>query len=90
MCFDPHALYSPLMTPADIRRWVQAHRAAEERERDELRRHPTSSAEAIQSALALVALTGRLHGWPPPEDDYTRREHFARIRCWDRLRTALI
>lgn len=78
------------MNAADIRRWVQAHRAAQLRERDELRHHPPSAAEAIQRGLALVALFGRLHGWPAPEDDYTRREQAARIQAWDRLRAALV
>lgn len=78
------------MNAADIRRWVQAHRAAEARVREELRRQPPSAADAIRSALALVALSGRLHGWPAPEDDYTRREHAARIHCWDRLRAVLV
>lgn len=67
------------MTPDDIQRWVRAHRGTEERERVEWRDHPPSSAGAIRSALALVPLTGRLHGWPPPEDAYTRREQAMRL-----------
>ncbi len=78
------------MTPADIRRWVQAQRAGQLREREELRHHPPTPAEAIRDALALVALFGRLHGWPAPEDDYTRREQAARIGAWDRVRAVLL
>ena len=78
------------MTPADIQRWAKAYRAVQEREREELRLHPTSSAMAIKSALALIALNGRLHGWPPAEDEYSRLERVMHIACWDRLRATLL
>ena len=36
----------------------------------------------------LVALFGRLHGWPAPEDDVSRREDARMYDCWYRLRAA--
>jgi hypothetical protein len=74
------------MKPEDLLSWVQSRRAAEERERQELRETGPSSAWAVQSALALVALTGRLHGWPPPEDAVTVREDALARARWDRVR----
>jgi hypothetical protein len=78
------------MTRADIRRWIGDQRAAERRQRQELTRNPSSPADTIREALALVALFGRLHGWPAPEDGCVRRELAARIESWDRLRAALL
>jgi hypothetical protein len=71
-----------------LRRWVQDKRAAEARERLEARSAPPSG-EAIAQALALVALYGRLHGWPAPEDEVTRREDAGLHERWRRLRIAL-
>ncbi len=74
----------------DLRRWVQGHRAAQQREREEAIATGPQPEVAIASALALVALAGRLHGWPIPEDEVDRREDAATRVAWDRLRAALL
>jgi hypothetical protein len=74
------------MIAEDLLRWVESRRAAEERERMETRNAGPSSAEAIQGALALVALTVRLHGWPPLEDPVTLREDAQARERWARVR----
>ena len=77
------------MRSSDLRRWVEGYRAAQERERVEAVAAGPDPEAAIKSALALIALAGRLHGWPPPEDDADRREADAARATWDRLRAAL-
>jgi hypothetical protein len=76
------------MQREDLRRWVDGHRAAQRRERDEAIAAGPQPGAAIGSALALVALAGRLHGWPIAEDQVERREDAAARAAWDRLRAA--
>ena len=78
------------MIASDIRRWVAAHRAAEERERAEMRAAGPRPAEAIARALGLIAMAGRLHGWPVPEDDVSRREDALMYERWASLRATLM
>jgi hypothetical protein len=59
------------------------------RERTEIRPTATSSRDAIAQALALVALYGRLHGWPAGEDEVSLREDAQMYSRWHRLRIAL-
>jgi hypothetical protein len=68
---------------------VAARRAAEARERREQRQGSPAADAAIAGALALIALAGRLHGWPPPEDPVSGREDLEGYRRWARLRAAL-
>jgi len=68
---------------------VASRRAAEARERQEQRQRGPSADAAIAGALALSALAGRLHGWPPPEDPVSRREDPEGYRLWARLHAAL-
>ena len=77
------------MIASEIRRWVASHQAAEARERAEMRAAGPAPAEAIAGALALIALAGRLHGWPLPEDAVSRREDALAYGCWTRLRARL-
>lgn len=76
------------MRPDEIRRWVTARRGAAARERAEVR-HAGAGADSVGAALALVALTGRLHGWPVPDDPVTAREDAAMYERWARLRRRL-
>ena len=78
------------MLREDLRRWVEGHRAAEQRQRDEAMKAGPRPEAAIASALALVALTGRLHGWPVPQSEADRRDDAAVRATWDRLRAALL
>jgi citrate lyase beta subunit len=68
---------------------VAARRAAEAREREEQGQGSPAADAAIAAALALIALAGRLHGWPAPEDPVSRREDLEGYRRWARLRAAL-
>jgi hypothetical protein len=71
------------------RRWVESRRAAARREIAQARREGPRPQWAIASALALVALTGRLHGWPVPETAVDRREDESAWERWARLRRRL-
>lgn len=74
------------MGAEDLKRWIESRRATDARERQEAARQGPSPASAIASALALVALFGRLHGWPAREDEVDRRENEEVRRQWARLR----
>lgn len=76
------------MRPEDARRWVEARRAAEERERQEAR-DQDRRADPIRAAFALIALAGRLQGWPPVEDPTSAREDALAYERWRRLRQRL-
>lgn len=78
--------YTGGMEPEDLRRWVASRRAAEEREKEELRRIGPRPEEAIRGALGLVDLAGYLHGWPLPEDPVTVREDAEVREIWARVR----
>jgi hypothetical protein len=71
------------------RRWIEGRRAAGRREASEERAAGPRPAWAIRSALALVALTGRLHGWPVPETEIDRREDEIVRERWAQLRRRL-
>jgi hypothetical protein len=72
--------------PNELRRWLAGRRAAEEREQQEARRHPLSTAQAVAAALSLFRLNVRLNGWPLVEDPVTRRENAEVQATWQRLR----
>jgi hypothetical protein len=80
-------MYTDFMHPEDLLRWVESRRAAEQREKLEARQAGPDTSGAIRSALALVALTRHLHGWPVPEDPVTLRQDAQVRRQWDRVRT---
>jgi hypothetical protein len=71
-----------------VKRWVAGRQAAAAREREEAR-SSASPRSAMAVALAAIALAGRLHGWPLPEDEATRRDDLRAYQAWARLRTAL-
>jgi hypothetical protein len=71
-----------------VKAWIASRRLAEQREWKDRRSDPISSQTAIASALALIALDGRLHGWPR-EDEVSEREDNLARQCWDRVRDAL-
>jgi len=77
------------MSHDDLRRWVNDRRAVAALERSEARAAPPAPASAIAAALALVALSGRLHGWPGPDDPVSEREDERARATWTRLRRAL-
>lgn len=74
--------------PEDLRAWVESRRAAQQREQLEAQQLGPSPSSAIGAALALVALTGRLQGWPVPEDEVTARESELVRERWARVRSA--
>jgi hypothetical protein len=74
---------------ADLRRWVDDRRAVARLEQAQLADTWGSPAQAIASALSLIALAGRLHGWPPPADPVTEREDEAMWERFARLRARL-
>jgi len=78
------------MRPDDLRRWIDGRVAAEQRERAEARVAGPAPVSAISQALGLIALAGRLHGWPLPVDAVSRREAEAVHAQWIRLRSALL
>jgi hypothetical protein len=74
-----------MVQAADIKLWAESRRAAEARERQADVTAP-SPASAIAAAFSLIALAGRLHGAPWPEDDRSRSEDERVRRQWARLR----
>ena len=74
------------MNPEDVRRMVEGWRAVEAREREELRRRPPDPAAAVQGALDLMDLFGKLHHWPPPETAARRRDGEVARERWVRVR----
>jgi len=76
------------MEPSDLIAWVESRRAAEARERSEQRQAGPSSSAAIESALALVALTSRLQGWPVPKTSVDLREEELVQQRWAKVRAA--
>jgi hypothetical protein len=74
--------------PEDLRRWVEDKRAAEARER-EAARGSSFARDPIRAALDLIAIAGRLHGWPIPPDPVRQREDDLARERWARLRKAL-
>lgn len=78
------------MTAALIEQWIASRRAAEARERRELRAvGAPDPREATRQGLAVIALAGRLHGWPAPADPVSEREAAAAREQWTRLHAAL-
>lgn len=74
--------------PADLRRWIEDQRAAQEREREQAR-GGAFARDPVRAALDLIAVAGRLHGWPIPPDAVRRREDEIARERWARLRRAL-
>lgn len=77
----------PPVSPEDLRRWVEDKRAAEERERAEVR-GGSFARDPVRAALDLIAIAGRLHGWPIPPDLVRQREDEVARERWARLRRA--
>ncbi|HVF58491.1 MAG TPA: hypothetical protein VNJ70_01560 [Thermoanaerobaculia bacterium] len=75
------------MEPQDLLRWVEARRAADERERLERRERGVDRERSVRAALSLIAFAGRLHGWPLPENEVRRREDALVQESWMRLRS---
>jgi hypothetical protein len=73
------------MRAADVKRWAQSRRAADARER-QADVAPSSPEAAMAAALSLIALAGRLHGTPWPEDERSRSEDDRVRQQWARLR----
>ena len=69
----------------DVRRWVDARRAVEECER-RAGAAPPDPAVAWRQALSLIALVGRMVGWPVESDHIRRREDALAAEAWTRLR----
>jgi len=75
---------------ADLRRWVDNRRAVARVVQAHLADAWGPPAQAITAALSLIALDGRLRGWPPPADPVTDREDEAMWERFARLRTRLV
>ncbi len=75
------------MNPDDLRRWIENHRCAAEREMAELRRNPPTTDDAIAAAMALLRYDETLHGSPFERDDpVSRREDQEAWESWRQLR----
>lgn len=77
-------------TPADLRRWIEHHRTAEEREREDRRGKPLSAEESFARAMELIDLAAELSGWPVADDAVTRRLDERRNAAWRTLRERLL
>jgi hypothetical protein len=70
------------VTPADLRRWIDNRRAAARVEAGHAAQAWGRPEDAIGHALALIALYGELHGWPPAPDPVGEAED---LIAWDRF-----
>lgn len=75
------------MRAEDVRRWVNAHRAAASHEHLFAGTAPSPEVSWRQ-ALSLIALVGRMVGWPVEPDAIRRREDESAAQTWLRLRAA--
>ncbi len=75
------------MNPEDVRRMVAGWQAAEAQERKERRKAGPDIATAVQGSLELMDLFGKMHGWPPPENEARRRDNELARRRWVRVRS---
>jgi hypothetical protein len=73
------------MQSADVRQWVDARRSLEAYERQSAGPAPPPDV-AWRQAVALLALLGRMVGWPVLPDEIRRREDAAAADAWLRLR----
>jgi hypothetical protein len=62
------------MSYNDWRRWGENRRAVARGQASDPQNAGGPPAQAIAASLQLVALYGRLHGWPPPDDPQTMKE----------------
>ena len=76
------------MDCVSLRAWLDTRRAAERREREEVRGSPLPAQESFRRAMRLIVLSSELHGWPLPEDEHSREEDREGYRRWSRLRSA--
>lgn len=76
------------MNALTLRQWLADRRAAEARERAELRDEHPSPAESFRRALQLIAFASRRYGWPLPGDPRSLREDELAYQRWERLRAA--
>jgi len=72
------------MQADDLRRWIESRRAADEHGRPAARL--AEPAESWRQALSLIALVGRMVGWPVPPDEVRRREDSIAGQAWMKLR----
>jgi hypothetical protein len=70
------------MDPAALRQWVENQRAVAQLEHRNLATNWGSAERSITACLALVALYGRLHGWPAPRNPVDDRED---LIVWERF-----
>ncbi len=70
----------------ELSRWIAGRRAAEERERDEVRDRPISPTGAFMAVRALIAFSAALHGWPLQAGPDDESESLAFHVLWARLR----
>ncbi len=82
--------YNLEVKKADLRRWVDDRRAVARLEQALVADTWGPPAQAIAAALSLIALEGRLHGWPPPSDLVTEREDQAMWERFARLRAKFV
>ena len=76
-------------SPQELRRWVDDKRAAEEREREAVR-GGSFARDPVRAALDLIAVAGRIHGWPIPVDAVRRREDELARERWSNLRRTAV
>jgi hypothetical protein len=75
------------VNPADVRTWVDNHRAAAAREREELYKHPLTPAEAFAAAFELLNYDERLNGSPFERPDPVSEREDEQVReAWATLR----
>jgi hypothetical protein len=73
------------MRAGDVRRWIEDRRVAESRALATTGQAP-DALTSFRQALSLLALLGRMVGWPVPPDAIREREDVAAGDAWAALR----
>jgi hypothetical protein len=73
------------LTEREVRDWLAGWQVVETLERQERRATPADPRRSVEQALGLIALWGRLHGWPAERDRVAERGVEAARRAWSRL-----
>jgi hypothetical protein len=75
------------MDPVALKRFIENHRAAEARVREDARQNPLTAAQAFAAAMALLNLDEQLNGSPfQRHDPVSEREDAAMWEAWAKLR----
>lgn len=79
------------MSPDDIRRWAENHRAAQAKEAEYARQHRLSAQESFALAMELLRFDEQMNGDPfTRHDPVSEREDREMWEAWAKLRAPYV